>query len=227
MEIQNLMEVKYHHQHLIPQLVPWYKDVRRLKNVKKVELYLINWWSTLSPAKKKWFGGQYSIFMMYGAPFSSHHLVLPTDSISIGRGLLHIVTSALDKKLQIKKIFFSSKRWKSPPTTEEFQAERKTYWNRSRFCHKYIGTWFYQISHFYQILWLKMLKNLQLEYMCFWRGIKMEEGERKKKKVMTGSVGRPEVYFKWHQNCVPVEMLVKLWNQLKWGGGAGNRNSRN
>lgn len=32
MEIQNSMEVKYHHQHPIPQLVPWYKEVRRLKN---------------------------------------------------------------------------------------------------------------------------------------------------------------------------------------------------
>lgn len=39
---------------------------------------------------------------MYGAPFLSHHLVLPTDSTP-GRGLLHIY-SALDKKRQARII---------------------------------------------------------------------------------------------------------------------------
>lgn len=59
------------------------------------------------------------------APFPSHHLVFPTDSTPIDRGLLHIY-NALDKKLQAR-IFLVVSIEKSWLMIEEFQAERKTY----------------------------------------------------------------------------------------------------
>lgn len=51
------------------------------------------------------------------------------------------------------------------------------------------------LIHLSQISWLKMLKKLQLEYTYFGGDKKVEEGE-KKKKAMTESVGKTEVYFK-------------------------------
>lgn len=61
-----------------------------------------------------------------------------------------------------------------------------------------------------QISWLKMLKNLQLEYMYFEGDIKVEEGERKKKEG-NDSISREDrgVFQMTHNACLKVDGIIK------------------